>query len=260
MSFSLFAFMLAERVDIVEFTYEAYRKLVMILGESGYVFCGYSNVYDYDRTVIMRHDVDFDLEKACTLAALEEQMGVESTYFVLVATDFYNLLSKNSRDKIRTIISLGHDIGLHFDETQYAINSIGGFQERVMVEAKILSDALDYEINVVSMHRPSQAILKRNIKFQRLVNSYSPEFFVHMKYLSDSRMFWREDVIDIVMSRKYDRLHILTHPFWYSVTEESLEHKLIKFLNLASIERYNHLDTNFRGLNEVIKPEVLISG
>ena len=252
--------MKAGRVDEVEFTYAAYQRLVETLVGSGYVFCQYSNVYDYHRTVIMRHDIDFDLNKACQLAALEQQMGVASTYFVLVATDFYNVMSRRSREKIRTLISMGHDIGLHFDETQYAIDTIEELQERVVDEAKVLSCALDHEISAVSMHRPSQLMLRSNVGFPGLINSYSADFFAKMKYLSDSRMHWREDVIEAVTSRQFDRLHILTHPFWFSVTEESLEDKITGFLHYATIERYDHLDVNFRDLNKVIEREALISG
>lgn len=252
--------MLSGRNVNVKFTYDGYQKLVAALRESGYVFCQYSNVYDYERTVIMRHDVDLDLDKACKLAALEERIGVASTYFVFVATDFYNAMSKSSRERIRSIISMGHDIGLHFDETQHFIVTIEELQQCVTDEARVLSHALDHEISAVSMHRPSQLMLRRDVELPGFVNSYSSEFFVNMKYLSDSRMSWREDVFETITRKEFDRLHILTHPFWYSVTEESLEYKLRAFLNHAAMERYDHLDANFRDLNKVLEREALTSG
>ena len=48
-----------------------------------------------------------------------------------------------------------------------------------------------------------------------MINSYGQTFFHDFKYLSDSRRRWREPVEEIIRSGTYDRLHILTHAFWY---------------------------------------------
>lgn len=149
-------------------------------------------------------------------------------------------------------MGLGHDVGLHFDEKRYDISSPKELKYWVKRESDILSYVLDKEIKVVSMHRPSKWILENDIQFKDIINSYSKKFFVEFKYLSDSRMHWREDVIGIIESESYNRLHILTHPFWYSAKSETINNKLMDFINKAKVERYYHLKDNIRDLNELI--------
>ena len=65
----------------------------------------------------MRHDIDFSLKKALEFAEVEQEQKIRSTYFVLLTTDMYNAMSKEAGQKIRAIMKMGHEIGLHFDET-----------------------------------------------------------------------------------------------------------------------------------------------
>jgi hypothetical protein len=205
----------------------------------------------------MRHDVDFSLDKAVQMAELENRIGICSTYFVLLSTNFYNVLASDSYDKVKEIMAFGHEVGLHFDEQKYEVKTPEDVQKRIMEEVYILSNILKYDVRVISMHRPSKKVLESDLQLNGVINSYSSDFFVRMKYLSDSRMHWRENVVDIIRSNKFDRLHILTHPFWYSSIEESMEGKLRAFLNEAIIERYDNMNANFRNLREIISREGL---
>ena len=46
----------------MEFTYKAYSKLLELLRAHHYSFCNYQNYRDFDRCVIMRHDIDYNIE------------------------------------------------------------------------------------------------------------------------------------------------------------------------------------------------------
>lgn len=237
----------------MEFTYRAYTDLVQLLHDERYEFCSYHDVEKFKKTVILRHDVDFTIEKALEMAILENEIGVKSTYFVLLSTDFYNVFSKESFEKLEKIMSLGHEIGLHFDEKRYDIKSVEDMSFHVKKETNILGELLNKEIKVISMHRPSKLVLQNDIQFDHLINSYSSFFFKSMKYLSDSRMNWREDTYEVIKSNKFNKLHILTHPFWYSNDTEKMEYKVNEFLNGALRDRYNFMNDNFKHLDEVIK-------
>lgn len=242
----------------MEFTYDAYRKLIDKVLQNGYQVCSYKNVDKFDKAIILRHDVDFSPRKAIDMARIEYQLGVKSTYFVLLSTEFYNVFSKETADILSQIIEMGHEIGLHFDEQRYNATSIDQMKDYVYKEASILEKALDSEVNVISMHRPSKFTLNNNIEFEGLINSYSKKYFKEMKYVSDSRMYWREDVIDIIHNNKYNKLHILTHPFWYSDKVEKTQIKLFEFLNEAKIKRYDYMSSNFRNLSEYIRREDIV--
>lgn len=240
----------------MNFTYDAYEDLILSLKEYGYQFVSYHNYEHLKRCIIMRHDIDYSIEKAVELAKLEEKVGIQSTYFALVSTPFYNVLSSEVKEQLDCIVSLGHEIGLHFDEVNYNevyYQNIGGVPNAIQKEIRLMESALNRDIKAVSMHRPSKETLQANYDLGEIVNSYGKEFFDEFKYVSDSRRRWREDVYEIIKSGKYDRLHILTHAFWYNETEKDIKQSLLDFMDKAKEERFHFLDQNITNLAEIIK-------
>lgn len=239
----------------MEFTYLAYEKLIKQLKDKGYKFCDYTNYIGENKVVILRHDIDTSLNKALEMARLENSLGVSAYYFVLLSTDFYNINSEKSLKILKEIRQLGGRIGLHFDEKKYNLKSKEDYIKYVNYELDILSKILEEKIDVVSMHRPSKDFLEMDLKIPNVINSYQKKFFNDFKYVSDSRMNWRENIEEIIDSEKYSQLHILTHPFWYSEKMESMEEKLEQFLKLATKERYESLEENIRDFEKIIKKE-----
>lgn len=239
----------------MEFTYDSYNNLLKSLKEFGFSIVDYSNWTSClnKKKAILRHDIDYDLHKAMRLAKIEYDHGVKSTYFILPRSDFYNVFSPQNAKTISEIISLGHDIGLHFDESIDRKNDFKDFRVRVEYEKQILELATNTEIKAISMHRPSKWVLENDLEFDGLINSYSREFFLNWKYVSDSRMSWREDIIKLIASEKYHQLHILTHPFWYHEHERSTEEILRSFIMQGNNVRFNLMNQNFRNLDEYIE-------
>lgn len=238
----------------MQFTYDAYRGLLEKLKKHGYQTADYDNWDHYSRCVILRHDIDNDVDKAVQFAAFERSGGVVSTYFVLLTSDFYNVFSKNTLKGLQKIRLLGHKIGLHFDEMQYGemAGDLDGIREKIRWEARILGEAVGCEIKSVSMHRPGKAILDSDLQIPGIINSYGQTYWKGFKYLSDSRRRWREPVEELIESEKYDRLHILTHAFWYHDRERTMEQTVGNFVNGANQERYLHYKENFTNLEEVM--------
>lgn len=243
----------------MEFTYTAYRKLLFLLREQDYVFRNYHNYGDTPRCVILRHDIDNSLDQAVKLADLEAGEGVRSTWFVLLRTDFYNAASKAGQEALRHIRSLGHEIGLHFDEAAY-VPALGPDQvvENITKECGLLSELLETEVSSVSMHRPSKTTLETDFAIPGIVNSYGKAFFHDFKYLSDSRRRWREPILDIIRSGEYDRLHILTHAFWYHEKEEDIVETVGAFIRLANRERYCQMAENITDLPFIMREEEVL--
>ena len=206
-----------------------------------------------EKCVIFRHDIDYDVNKALTLARLEREHEINSTYFVLVTSDFYNVFSRSSAEALRGIVACGHEIGLHFDEVRYpeAAGDIDSVRGKIRQEAKLLEEAVGTPVKCVSMHRPSPLILESDLEIPGMVNSYGKTFFKEFKYLSDSRRRWREPVDEIVASGQQRRLHILTHPFWYQEAPISLGETVKTFIEGANRDRYRIFSENFTNLEEV---------
>lgn len=236
----------------MNFTYNNYEKTLLLLKENRYEACNYETYQNSNRCVILRHDVDFSLEAAIRFAELEYKNDVKSTYFILLSTSFYNLFYRKANDIIRRIREMGHDIGLHFDEANYSISNKEELIHYVQKEVSIMSQGLQMEIKTVSMHRPSKWALEADVQFDTVINSYGKEFFNDFKYLSDSRMHWREDVYQVIASNAYERLHILTHPIWYGTEEGTMREKLKDFIRAQKYNCYDAVRDNIRDLDEVL--------
>ena len=247
-----------------EFTYSWYEKLINYIYTNGYTITNYHEYKNVKKPCIMRHDIDMNLNKAADFAEREAEFWKENglkgaTYFLLLSSDFYNVFSKESLRQVDKILSFGNEIGLHFDELRYPLkdNSLL-IQDYIEEELYLLERILGIKINTVSMHRPSKLTLESNYILKNAVNSYSNEFFQNFKYISDSRMNWRENAFEVISSNEYDKLHILTHPFWYDDLNNSTRAKLLEFIDKASIDRYRWISDNFRNLEEFVQLEEII--
>lgn len=237
----------------MQFTYSFYSNLIQYLKDKGYNISNYHEYGAYDKVAILRHDVDMSVDKALAMAELEHELGVCSTYFFLLSTDFYNIASHKSLSKINRIRELEHEIGLHFDEVKYGnISNPGGVLPYLQDEVKAMEIILGAPIRAVSMHRPSDVTLKADYDLGGIVNSYSKTFFHDFKYVSDSRRHWREDIFRVIRSGSSNKLHILTHPFWYNEKELTIEQSIIGFVNAANWERYCSVRENIKDCDEII--------
>ena len=103
----------------MEFSFTGYGALLDLLKTNNYSFSDYHSWHDKEKPVILRHDLDYDISRAVSIAKIEHREGVKSTYFVLTTTDFYNVFSMENNKLLEELINLGHEIGLHFDEARY---------------------------------------------------------------------------------------------------------------------------------------------
>lgn len=238
----------------MDFTYSGYRQLLSLLKKNDYEIASYHNWEKKERCAILRHDIDYRIEDAIALAKIEQKCAVRSTYFILISSDFYNIFSSKNRKLIRELYKMGHEIGLHFDEAAYPEieGNIEKIQERILYEINLLENMTGISVKTVSMHRPSKEMLDADLHIPNIVNSYSNLFFKQFKYLSDSRRHWREPVASIIQSKKYNRLHILTHSFWYHDVDWDLSDAVTKFIDEGRQERYISMKENITDLESVI--------
>jgi len=251
-------------ISITDFTYAAYSQLISDIIVNGYTFTNYHDYNKITKPCILCHDIDYDMEKALKFAKIEsESFSIHTTYFVMLNTNFYNVFSNSILSMLKEMIIMGHEIGLHFDETCYypPHNNIDydcDLKEHIKKEINLLEQIIEQPVKAISMHRPSKFTLEANIVIPGVVNRYSQTFFKDFKYVSDSRHNWREDVESIVSSQQYEKLHILTHPFWYTEQKESCRDKLFSFIKTANQERFDDMCNNFRDIDEFVHREEII--
>ncbi len=242
---------------MIEFTYSAYSELMNELTENGYSpirFCDVSE--NISHPAIIRHDVDLDPVKAEEMAELESSLGIKSTYFVLLTSHYYNLFSKENVEAIKKIINMGHEVGLHFDITNYeeGISNIE-LKDAISKECQSLSLLLDIDVKSISWHIPKRELIGVHLDFMDelgLLNAYDPYFYDGFKYVSDSMMRWREPADEYIREKKFDKLQVLTHPIWYQDKQlESDVEILKKNFNVLISKEIEYLDTIKPGISDL---------
>jgi hypothetical protein len=165
-------------------------------------------------TILLRHDVDFDLDAAKKLSEVEEAVGIRSTYFMLLTSHCYNPASSEGRMILRNLAERGFEVGLHFDPTVYPNHDQDRLAARFQEERCFLDSITGMAVRSVSIHNPTSH--KIYPIFPDVVNTYDPRWFGPDRYLSDSLRLWRRDPFEFVEKARVWPIQILTHPLHYS--------------------------------------------
>ncbi|WP_025641284.1 polysaccharide deacetylase family protein [Schnuerera ultunensis] len=105
------------------FTNDHYEYICKLIKKSPYRSIFFNDRYSKgEKILLLRHDIDQSPEKSLTLAEIEKKHGVKSTYFIWLTSPFYNIFENHYSKILYEIMSLGHQIGLHFDERSYNVN------------------------------------------------------------------------------------------------------------------------------------------
>jgi hypothetical protein len=200
---------------------QEFESLISRFKEAGYLFSAFQE-NPPERTIFLRHDVDFSVEAAFDIARREARLGVTATYFFLLTSNFYNLLARQKRELVREIGALGHRISLHFDPTAYEDIDAG-----FAVEKQLFEQCFDVEIDIVSLHRPQGFLDDNNRKLGGVRHTYEDAFFRRIRYVSDSGGAFRHGhPLETSEFRKRQPLHVLLHPLWWTVEGSSASAKL----------------------------------
>ena len=211
------------------FSYEEYRKIINIIQESGRA-ANFREAQTRDKFIIMRHDVEFSVDRAYELSQVEKSMGFTSTFFFQWTNNSYNILSKRNKDIITKMHEDGHTIGLHFATN--GLTDIKEIQHRIEHEIFAWNMMLEFDVDTFSVHRPSRDVLAADIKIPDIINAYQDEYFtfaenitedtpLKVKYISDAQHRWNYGVPDRETLLGYDKVQVLTHP--YSWTEQGYD-------------------------------------
>lgn len=203
------------------FSYNEYKEIIKQIKATG-LSSSYQNALNRENFIIMRHDVEYSVSRAHALSCVEDSLDFTANYFFQWTNNSYNILSHRNMQMIKDMHERGHVIGLH-----YAINGLTDFDKirhQIVKEIDILSEMFGFEIEQFSIHRPSQEVLKANIKLPGIINAYQDNFFtfsrnasvdpnLKVKYLSDANHIWRYGYPDAQTINKFSKIQILTHPF-----------------------------------------------
>ena len=199
----------------IEFTEKNYKKILKKINNES-IF--YNEINKKNKFTLWRHDVDFSPFRAHRLAIIENKFKIKSTFFIQLGSNFYNIFEKDIKEIFLNIISLGHDIGLHFYASQYNIDSKKKLEKYLLFEKQILEKLLSTKIKVFSFHNPSKKILKyNNFKYANMINVYSKFLKENIHYCSDSNGYWRFQKLENFLDKNYKKIQVTTHPGWWTL-------------------------------------------
>ena len=165
------------------------------------------------RYILIRHDLDYSLDKAVELARRERDWGYRATYFVLPSCDHYNLLSGPGGKAVRELGELGHEVGLHYDVQVMAGRRSEDMLGQLKFELGVLSDLCGREVRSIAMHNPSVYGDDPFDNVDFVVNAYRPDLIDEGGYFSDSAGAWRDHAVEAIgRDALPDRLQLLIHP------------------------------------------------
>jgi len=203
--------------DFADFTEKAYVELITEAA-GHYRFEPFGTTVTVPH-VLWRHDIDFSVHRGLSLAKIEAELGVMATYFVLLHSPFYNAFELDVSDSLRQISGLGHSIGLHFESGYYGKIERETLEGRLALERRILEELLDVEVGVFSFHNPELdgSLSIDDDALGQMVSTYGRSLRNNYRYISDSNGIWRLEHLPAIVSDKgSSRLHVLTHPEWWT--------------------------------------------
>lgn len=245
-------------------SYEVYRNIIRDIKSTGKAM-GYAEAIGKEEFVIMRHDIEFSIDRAYNMSLVESEENFVSTYFVQITNNSYNAFSKRNIDMLKDMSTRGHHIGLHYH--------LNGQLDPVLVrdgvrdQLRIMSEMLGMDINSYSFHRPVKEVYYYNITIPYTINAYSKEFFtfaenvqedddLEVKYIADSKHRWNYGFPNYETLMKHKKVQILIHPF--SWTDRGYDN-LDNFSSLIDEKQKELIDTlndEFQRFREV-KDEII---
>ena len=216
---------------MVEFSLEGYSQLLSALKDRGYSFCGYeeidSRLAEGRPFVVLRHDIDISLRPALEIARVEHELGVQATYFVLLRSPFYNVLSRFSAEIMSQIHGYGHQIATHVDLAAYDNDCA-----RVLTEVEVFSRFYPYiNTEIASLHSSYDLYHMPIDSFYQINNVYGSAVRGDLAYISDSTGRWRYGhPLESEAFNTRKPMQLLTHPIWWIQEGETATQKLERWL------------------------------
>lgn len=236
-----------------EFTYDHYSEFVSRLREV-YQFVTFSEGKRNQGTdsplLIMRHDIDMDLESALRMSLLEGKLGIHSAYFFLIRCPLYNVFDGAAAEQVKQILDAGHHFGLHFDCSVYPDMTVGKLNYYVSRECDLLERFFQRPVDAVSFHRPGRLELN-GVELKRWPNSYERVFLERFEYFSDSRGNWaRGNPLNSEAFSKRKNLHILTHPIWWTEAPMTPYESLVRLVQRIGYRSEQYISENCQVWNK----------
>ena len=193
-----------------KFDLNIYRDLLSGIKDTGKPFTRF--IESEPDGVLLRLDVDYDLDWAAQTAEINAELGIRACYFIQVGATLYNAAEQESIRALARIAQANQDIGLHFHHRDGSLVDV----QRLKKEYEILKLLSPSAVRVVAWHNPEGELdlLNKQATDAGFICAYDENFFGPSCYVSDSNLRnTAKDILRFVQSSDESLLQILLHPF-----------------------------------------------
>ena len=175
-----------------------------------------------DEFCVIRHDIEFSIDRAAKLAEIENQLGISTTYTVQLRNNTYNALSQKNIELVHYIKSLGHCIALHQNPPHMSEKDL---KKYVLKDIETLEHYYGFEVDRYAFHRPKQEQLSMYLDIPGKINCYGKLYFhyfegekpdLNVTYLADSNHEWKYGHPITLDFNSTTKLQLNTHPYSWS--------------------------------------------
>lgn len=184
-----------------DFTLDTYRALLKSAIDAGYILTSYEdyilNGKQYSKVFILRHDVDDLPENSVDTAKVEHQLGAKGSYYFRVVKQSLH------PDKIKEIVSLGHEVGYHYEDMAL----VNGDYEKAFEHFKKYLNVFKqyYPVKTICMHgsplsKWDNRMIWQKYNYKDLGIIGEPYFdidFNQVLYITDTGRMWNNDTSSV---------------------------------------------------------------
>jgi len=131
---------------VKDFTLNKYEAFLKTAIDSSYQLVSYQDFLknDFEKVLILRHDVDKKPQNSLKTAQLQHKLGVKGTYYFRAVPESFDV------EVIQQIVALGHEIGYHYED----LTICNGDYEKAIIHFEKWLNKLRafYPVKTVCMH------------------------------------------------------------------------------------------------------------
>ncbi len=182
-----------------DFTLHKYEEFLRAALNQGYQLVSYENylLNDFDKVLILRHDVDKKPQNSLKTAQLQYQLGVTGTYYFRAVPESFD------ERIIKQIVALGHEIGYHYED----LTICKGDAKKAILHFEKWLDKLRtfYPVKTVCMHGSPMSKFDNRLlwdkydykKYDIIAEPYFDINFDEVFYITDTGRRWDGNKVSV---------------------------------------------------------------
>lgn len=180
-----------------------YKEILELALKNGFTpltFRDYEANKDNDKIILLRHDVDFRLDRALEMAKIESALHLSATYFIRLHSPTYNPFGFKEYKILQELYGMNMEIGLHTEAKDVATLTGESYEEVFYKEHSVLVHIIGRPIFSMVEHGDftgvdSRFLLKDPDMLsagecgEKFIHPHSKEF-EEFEYFTDSNGKW----------------------------------------------------------------------